>query len=104
MNKEKDEVLVDCMGEKERDNGDKFYCIKDETPRPIYEIVHDAVFGSVYSWDRLQYLTINNQDEIAELVQNYKVDIQTACAIWFDEQVTGALHYLKGRILAEETK
>lgn len=49
----------------------------------IYESEH----ASVYTADRLAYLTIWNQDEITQMVKEYGCDIATACAYWYEEQV-----------------
>lgn len=59
----------------------------------------EGEFASVYTFDRLQYLDNNNQSEISEFVQNYKVDIATACAIWYDEQVNRACGLIRDYIL-----
>lgn len=57
-------------------------------------------FASVYTFDRLQYLDNNNQDEISEYVKSYEVDIATACAIWYDERVNSACGLIRDYVLA----
>lgn len=58
--------------------------------------------ASVYTADRLGYLSINNQDEITNTMKEYECDIQTACAIWFDHQVRDVAHKLIDWILEGE--
>lgn len=49
-------------------------------------------FASVYTSDRIDYLDSSNDNEIAEIVINYKCEsISFACAIWYDEQVQNAI-------------
>ncbi len=43
--------------------------------------------ASIYTDERLKYLNSNNQDEITEKVKEYACDIQTACAVWYDDMV-----------------
>lgn len=49
-------------------------------PYELYE------FASIYTRDRLDYITIYNQDEISDIVKEQQTDIETACAYWFDSQ------------------
>lgn len=51
-------------------------------------------FASYYTSDRLGYLNIWNQDEVTELVKTYDVDIQDACAIWYDQSVERAMRII----------
>lgn len=48
---------------------------------------HTNDSASVYTATRLSYLNINNQSEITDTMKEYACDIQTACAVWFDNQV-----------------
>ena len=56
--------------------------------------------ASIYTYDRLQYLNINNQDEITEVLKEYETDIQNACAYWYDNQVKNVYYQLKDYIQA----
>lgn len=55
----------------------------------VYEL--DANYSSVYNYQRLKYINIHNQDEIAETVRDMGQDIVTAAAYWYDCKVTEAL-------------
>ena len=54
--------------------------------------ISERVSGSAsyYTSDRLGYLTMWNQDEISEVVRSNGVDIDEACAYWYDAQVEQA--------------
>ena len=56
-------------------------------------------YASVYIYDRLQYLDGNNQDDITDIVKEYSCDIQTACAVWYDNQVNNACEALRAYIM-----
>ena len=142
MNKKDFTTLVNCLEQKTRDNGDKFYCRKDNTPSKIvvamqyimfkndnhdfdlnYEIMNDALnelydqdfkdlsdydvynseseYASVYTSERLSYLNNWTEDEITEVMKEYECDIQTACAIWYDQQVKNIITELLAVILEE---
>lgn len=50
---------------------------------------------SVYTSDQLDLLDNWNNEEIAEIVKDHCTkDISTACAIWFDREVTSACHLI----------
>ncbi len=59
----------------------------------------DNEHASVYTYPRLQYLNINNQQEITDTLKEYDCDIQTACAIWYDNQVRDTAETLRAFIL-----
>lgn len=63
------------------------------------DAIQERESASVYTFDRLQYLDNSNQHEISEFCQNYKVDIATACAIWYDEQVQNACGLIREYII-----
>ena len=55
----------------------------------IYERASDK--ASVYTADRLAYLSMHNEDEVSEIMREYsEPSIATACAIWYDKQVEQA--------------
>ena len=56
-----------------------------------YEL--DGDFASVYTQTRLGYLNVWNEGDISDLVKEYG-NINTACAVWYDEQVRGAINLL----------
>lgn len=86
------------------------YAIREEWAETdkAYEIVSQAVdivvewydedtsieSASVYTRERLDYLTIYNQDDITNIVKKYNCDIATACAYWYDERVRQAVNLL----------
>jgi len=49
------------------------------------ELADDS--ASVYTSTRLSYLHVSNQYEISEFVRDMDMDIETACALWYDQQV-----------------
>jgi len=55
----------------------------------IYEAIAEAVDGtaSVYTGERLSWLSSWNQEEIIDIIKEYSCDIAGACAIWYDSQV-----------------
>ena len=59
----------------------------------------ESEYASVYTDTRLSYLNNWNQDEITEKMKEYDCDIQTACAVWYDDQVKELLQALKAKIL-----
>jgi hypothetical protein len=58
---------------------------KEEAEDDIYESASDS--ASVYTGERLSYLNVWNQDEVAEIVREHECDIATGAAIWYDKQV-----------------
>ena len=47
--------------------------------------------ANVYTAVRLSWLTPTNEDDIFEILKEYStIDISTACAIWYDQQVYNA--------------
>ena len=63
----------------------------------FYELANDT--ASVYTADRLAYMNIRNESEISEISKEYDSDIQTACAIWYEQQVVRACELLRDYIL-----
>lgn len=64
---------------------------------PILEYIQENYndFASPYNADRLAYLNIWNDSEIAEISKNYSCEsISLACAIWYDEQVHAAVNII----------
>lgn len=59
----------------------------------------ESEFASVYTAVRLGYLSIWNQDEITEKLKECECDIQTACAVWYDEQVKQLIQTIKDKII-----
>lgn len=71
----------------------------NELPRTLKELddldPYNIEYASVYTRDRLDYLTIHNQEEITELVhESTDRDIATACAIWYDNNTSLVLQDL----------
>ncbi len=147
MTKEKYKILVDSCISKKRDNGDEFYCLKNDLDEDVknlilevmrrldqydfdlqYTMLNDALnelsevefedlkgyevseseseYASIYTYTRLQYLNNHNEPEIYDTLKEYDCDIQTACAIWYDNQVKDLLTALVEEILkdSEEEK
>ena len=52
-------VLVDCIEQRTRPNGDIFYCIKDNTLENVSKIVKDVLFDNDYSDLDLSYEIMN---------------------------------------------
>lgn len=71
----------------------------DEDTIETEEDYIDNDSASVYTYDRLQYLNINNQDEITEVLKEFETDIQNACAYWYDGEVKNVYYQLKDYIL-----
>lgn len=65
----------------------------------MWEVAQEP--ASVYTWDRLQYLDINNQADISELVRTHAVDIATACAVWYNDKVVEACEALRTYIMSQ---
>ena len=69
-----------------------------ENPNIKEEDIQEAInnnFSSIYTADRLAYLTINNQQEISDLMKEYEAEnISDACAYWYDNQVQSAISLL----------
>jgi len=63
----------------------------------IYE--QDSEHASIWTAARLEYLTMWNQDEIADKVRDYDCDIATAAAMWYEEQVNYMVEAFKSAIL-----
>jgi len=52
-------------------------------------------FASIYTFDRLSYLNINNQHDIAQAIhEGASEDIDGACAYWYDHQVEQTIYAL----------
>jgi hypothetical protein len=134
-------ILTDSIELRKKDNGNEYYCRKDNTPKYIETILTDTVFAidqechsldlaytilndvinelaeielkdlpeydiyenqtefaSVYTATRLEYLNMWNNEEITQKVKECECDIQTACAIWYDEQVINGFNFIKDLI------
>jgi len=65
-----------------------------------YEIADGA--ASVYTADQLAYITIWNQDEIAEHVRGLGIDIGTAAAYWYEQQVAQCIDRVRDYILRDD--
>lgn len=63
------------------------------------ERVYEYEGASVYTFNRLQYLNIHNQDEITDIAKEYSCDIQTACAIWYDREVQNVAQAMRQAIM-----
>ena len=64
----------------------------------FYELATDT--ASVYTADRLSYLTPYNQYEITDKLKEFDCDdIQSACAVWYDSEVCRACELLRDYIL-----
>lgn len=68
----------------------------DEIDTLIHDDTEDS--ASPMTADRLGYLYNWNQDEITKYVQTRKIDIATACAFWYDDQVQNACFIIKNWI------
>ena len=66
----------------------------------LYELASDV--ASVYTPVRLSFINNNNEQEITDLVNEYETDIETACAIWYDNQVRTACELLRTWVLDGE--
>ena len=64
----------------------------------LYELANDS--ASVYTSTRLGYLSNQNEGDISDILKEYNSDIQTACAIWYDQQVAHACEMLREYVLA----
>ena len=63
--------------ELEEDNDDRFYEMEN---------------ASIWNDDRLGYLNINNEQEIADKMKELSLDsISTACAVWYDDMVRSVM-------------
>lgn len=62
----------------------------DKPEDELHELADDC--ASVYTYDRLEYLSVMNQQEISDIMREYETeDIATACAIWYEQQVASAI-------------
>jgi len=60
-------------------------------------VINEYESASIYITDRLAYLNVYNENEIADTMDEYGGEsISQACAYWYDEQVRNAI-----RLLAE---
>ena len=71
----------------------------DEIPLDELKRFKDSLewreFASVYTGERLSYLTVNNQYDISEIYKETGADdIATACAIWYDRAVNRVIDEL----------
>ena len=51
----------------------------------LMDLCNDS--ASVYTATRLSYLNPYNESEISDRIKDFGCDIQTACAMWYDEMV-----------------
>lgn len=63
------------------------------------DIYYENESASVYTADRLGYLNATNQEEITQKMKEFGCDIQTACAVWYDDMVRSAALTLRDYIL-----
>lgn len=62
---------------------------QEKAEEDIYDRASDS--ASVYTHDRLAYLSPLNEDEISQTMREYgEHSIATSCAIWYDKQVEQA--------------
>lgn len=54
---------------------------------------------SVYTGIRLSYLCPANEGDITEIVKEYACDIQTACAVWYEQHVANCCERLAQWVL-----
>jgi hypothetical protein len=66
----------------------------------FYEKSQDT--ASVYTNERLSVLNCNNQSEISDIQKEYDCDIQTACAVWYEQKVAEACEALREYIQNHE--
>lgn len=61
----------------------------NQTDEELEEDAFDRTLGcaSVYTGERLSWLSNWNQEEITDIMKEYSCDIAGACAIWYDSQV-----------------
>jgi hypothetical protein len=65
------------------------------------DMFYESESASVYTDERLKYLNIYNQDEISEKQKEFDCDIQTACAVWYDDMVRSVALELRDYILKD---
>lgn len=63
------------------------------------DLFYESESASVYTSDRLGYLNNNNQGEISDKMKEYDSDIQTACAVWYDDMVRNVALELRDYIM-----
>jgi len=69
-----------------------------ESGDEVDERMYENEYASVYTQTRLGYMNIWNEDEITEKLKEYDCDIQTACAVWYDEAVRSVINQLIDKI------
>lgn len=75
-------------------------CISDVPYKDLSKVdFYETETSSIYTAVRLDYLSTHNEGEISELVKEYDCDIQTACAIWYNNKVAEACNALIDYIL-----
>ena len=87
-------VTVTGLREAIRDTERLIRALEKENDAIIDEICEaSGDSASYYNIDRLGYLNVNNEDDIADIMHEYgERSISVACAIWYDRQVEhGAL-------------
>lgn len=68
---------------------DKPDITQDAATDEICERASDS--GSVYTYQRLQYLDASNESDISDLIREYGLtSIAEACVVWYDRQVEQA--------------
>lgn len=74
--------------------------IEDLEDEASTDTANEAEPSSVYIGVRLSYLSVNNQQEVSDIMKEYSTeDIATACAIWYDNKVREAYSVLRDYIL-----
>lgn len=65
----------------------------------IYTYASDS--ASIMTYDRLQYLNNNNEQEISEMMRDFEMrSIADACAAWYDKQVEQAAIIINDWVMA----
>ena len=107
------DIVHDVMYENTNNNFDLDYEIMDkalmflsefelkeieESRDKVDERSYENEYASVYTGQRLSYLNNGNEPEIYDKQKEYESDIQTACAVWFDDQVRTVINGLLDKI------
>ena len=66
----------------------------------LMDLCNDS--ASVYTATRLSYLNPYNESEITNRIKDFDCDIQTACAIWYDNMVYEAVTKLFAWVMEDE--
>lgn len=77
------------------------------TPKELEEAdFYEHESASVYTSTRLGYLHANNQQDVSDILHEFgkETDIATACAVWYDRQVTRACELLREFIMEDDSE